>query len=72
VLASNRAHADLLDREAFYRRGDPAELAAKLSAFAALTTSERDELGRRLRERVRRAHSVDLWADGLLRAALPL
>ena len=70
VLASNRAHDDVLDVDAFYRRDDPAELAAKLSALAALPAAERAEVGRRLRKRVRDGHSVDSWADGLLRAAL--
>jgi glycosyltransferase involved in cell wall biosynthesis len=71
VLASNRAHADLLDPDAFYRRDDPGELAARLAALVALPAFERDETGRRLRERVRRSHSVDSWADGLLRTAFP-
>jgi len=66
VLASNRAHADLLDPDAFYRRDDADGLAAKL---AALASADRDEIGRSLRERVRRGHSVDSWADGVLRAA---
>jgi glycosyltransferase involved in cell wall biosynthesis len=69
VLASNRAHGDLLDGDAFYRRDDPAELAGKLTALAALPAPERDAIGRRLGERVRAGHSVDSWAEGLLAAA---
>src|SRR5581483_3967834 len=65
VLASNPAHADLLEADAFYPRGDASALAAKLRALAV---ADRDEIGRRLRERVRRDHSVDSWADGVLRA----
>ena len=66
VLVSNRAHADLVDAEAFYPREDARALAAKLRALAA---SDRAELGGRLRERVRARHSVESWADGVLRAA---
>jgi glycosyltransferase involved in cell wall biosynthesis len=64
VLASNRAHADLLDADAFYPRDDPDALAARLRSVAG---ADRDEIGARLRERVRRDHSVDSWADGLVR-----
>ena len=66
VLASNRAHADLLDPDAFYRRDDADGLAAKL---AGLASADRAEIGRRLRERVRSGHSVEAWAAGVLRAA---
>jgi len=65
VLASNRAHEDVLGPDAFYARNDPHELATKLTA---LTSADRHEIGGRLRERVRRSHSVDSWAEGLLRA----
>src|SRR5581483_5215864 len=40
VLASNRAHADLLEQDAFYARDDAAALAAKLCALAALPEVE--------------------------------
>ena len=41
----------------------------RLAAVAALSPAERDEIGRGLRERVQREHSVDSWAAGLLAAA---
>src|SRR5581483_8728551 len=59
VLASNPAHADLLEADAFYPRGDASALAAKLRALAV---ADRDEIGRRLRERVRRDHAVGVVA----------
>jgi glycosyltransferase involved in cell wall biosynthesis len=68
VLASNPAHSDLLDAEAFYARADPTELAEKLTALAS---ADRAAIGSRLRERVRRDHSVDSWAERVLAAALP-
>ena len=69
VLASNRAHAGFLDPDSFFDRNDAEALAGRLAAIAALTPAERDEVGRRLRDRVERENSVDSWATGLLRAA---
>jgi glycosyltransferase involved in cell wall biosynthesis len=69
VLASNPVHADVLDPDAFFERDDPEQLADGLAAVAALSESERADLGRRLRERVVRSHSLDSWATGVLRAA---
>jgi glycosyltransferase involved in cell wall biosynthesis len=69
VLASNRAHADFLDPAAFFDREDAEGLADRLAGLAALSPGERDEIGRRLRDRVQRENSVDSWATGLLTAA---
>jgi glycosyltransferase involved in cell wall biosynthesis len=69
VLASNPAHVNVLDPDAFFDRDDADGLAAKLAAVAALSPAERAGIGRRLRERARSGHSVDSWAAGLLRAA---
>jgi glycosyltransferase involved in cell wall biosynthesis len=69
VLASNRAHENLLAPEAFFGHDDPASLAARLAEVAALSPQERDMLGRGLRDRVLREHSIDSWSVGLLRAA---
>lgn len=69
VLASNRAHADFLDPDAFFDRDDAEGLAARLAAIAALSAADRDEIGRRLRDRVERENSVDSWATGLVQAA---
>jgi glycosyltransferase involved in cell wall biosynthesis len=68
VLASNPAHTNLLAPDAFYGRNDPEELAGKIEGIARLSPAERDELGRGLRERVAREHSVESWSAGLLRA----
>lgn len=45
------------------------DLAAKLRAFAALPVDARGELGRTLRERVVRDHSVEHWASCVVEAA---
>ena len=45
------------------------DLPAKLRAFAALPAAARGELGRNLRDRVVREHSVDGWADRVIEAA---
>lgn len=69
VVASNPAHADLLEPDLFFAHDSPEELATRLEQVAALSVDERAVIGARLRERVRRSHSVDSWAEGLLRAA---
>jgi glycosyltransferase involved in cell wall biosynthesis len=69
VLASNRAHAGFLDPAAFFDREDATGLADRLGGLAALSPGERDQIGRRLRDRVQRENSVDSWATGLLAAA---
>jgi glycosyltransferase involved in cell wall biosynthesis len=66
VLASNRAHADLLAAEALFERGDVQAVARKLSA---LRLADRAAVGEALRTRVVGAHSVDSWAAGVVRAA---
>jgi glycosyltransferase involved in cell wall biosynthesis len=69
VLASNPAHENVLDPDAFFEREDAEGLAGKLAACAVLSGAERDAAGLRLRDRVQREHSVDSWATGLLAAA---
>jgi glycosyltransferase involved in cell wall biosynthesis len=68
VLASNPAHTNLLEADAFYSREDAEELAGKIEAVAQSSPDERDSLGRALRERVAREHSVESWSAGLLAA----
>ena len=60
---------DLLEPELRFDRDEPGELAARVQALAALDAEARAALGRRLRERVLEGHTVDSWADGVLRAA---
>ena len=69
VIASNRAHENLLEPDAFYEPTDPEGLADRLAAAAALTPEQRVARGRRLAERVRSEHSYESWSVGVLRAA---
>ena len=66
VLASNPVFDTLLPDELRFARDAPAELAARIAAFAELPAEERDALGRTLRATVAREHSVESWAKGIL------
>jgi glycosyltransferase involved in cell wall biosynthesis len=63
VLASNSGFADLLPPELRFDRDAPDDLAAKLRA---LRDTDRNAVGRVLRERVEAGHSVEHWADEVL------
>lgn len=68
VLASSASFATLLDGlELRYDGAD--ELAARLDGLAAASEDERGALGRTLRDRVERSHSVDSWAQAIIRLA---
>jgi glycosyltransferase involved in cell wall biosynthesis len=70
VLASNPVFDELFSGYPLaFERDSPDSLAERLRWFAALSPAERTEIGRALRERVARNHSVDTWADGILAAA---
>jgi glycosyltransferase involved in cell wall biosynthesis len=69
VLASNPVFDDLLPPELRFERERPETLAGRLQAFSSLSHEQRLELGRMLRARVAEGHSVDGWAEGVLRAA---
>ncbi len=72
VLASHEAFDTLfagLEPELAYERGRPETLADRIEALAALSDDQRDALGRELRERVARQHSVETWADAILALA---
>jgi glycosyltransferase involved in cell wall biosynthesis len=70
VLASNPVFDDLFDGyPLFFERESPESLVERLRWFAGLGAAERAEIGRALRERVARNHSVETWADGILAAA---
>jgi glycosyltransferase involved in cell wall biosynthesis len=70
VLASNPVFDDLFaGHPLFFERDSVASLAERLRWFASLSAGERADIGRTLRERVARSHSVDTWADGILAAA---
>jgi glycosyltransferase involved in cell wall biosynthesis len=70
VLASNPVFDDLFHGyPLFFERDSPASLADRLRWLAALGAEERAAIGRTLRERVARNHSVETWAEGILAAA---
>jgi glycosyltransferase involved in cell wall biosynthesis len=70
VLASNPVFDELFEGyELRFDRDDPATLVDRLRWFETLDAAERRELGRKLRERVSRRHSVETWAEGILAAA---
>jgi glycosyltransferase involved in cell wall biosynthesis len=70
VLASNPVFDDLFHGyPLFFERDSPESLADRLRWLAALGAEERAAIGRTLRERVARNHSVETWADGILAAA---
>ncbi|HVM18221.1 MAG TPA: glycosyltransferase [Gaiellaceae bacterium] len=69
ALASNPVFDALLPEELRFDRDDPGSLVARLEALAARAPEERAALGRELRARVAAGHSVDSWADAIVRAA---
>ena len=70
VLASNPVFDELFEGyDLRFDREDPASLVERLRWLAGLGADERWELGRTLRDRVARRHSVDTWADGIIQAA---
>ena len=71
VLASNPVFDELFAGYPLsFGRESPESLADRLRWFAGLSDDERAEIGRTLRERVARHHSVDTWADGILAATV--
>jgi glycosyltransferase involved in cell wall biosynthesis len=69
VLASNPVFDRLLPEELRFERDRPASLADRLAAFASRPPDERAAVGRALRARVAREHSVEHWADSVIAAA---
>ena len=66
VLASNSGFEDVLPAELRFRRQDPRDLAEKL---AGLLGADRNSIGAELRAAVEARHSVEHWADEVLRVA---
>jgi glycosyltransferase involved in cell wall biosynthesis len=66
VLASNPALDGFLPTELRFAREDSEELAARIRELAS---ADRAALGRELRARVEREHSVETWADRVVEAA---
>lgn len=72
VLVSNPVFdrlTDGLDAQLMFARDDPAELAERIAALAALDPAARAAIGSALRERVAADHSVGHWADAVLEVA---
>jgi glycosyltransferase involved in cell wall biosynthesis len=70
VLASNPVFDELFEGyDLRFDRDDATTLVDRLRWLEALDAGECRELGRTLRERVARRHSVDTWADGIIQAA---
>lgn len=55
-----------------FRPDDPEDLARVLLAFAASGRDTREQAGRELRSRAEQGHSVESWADGVVRTVREL
>ena len=69
VLASQETFDRLfagIEPSLAFDRGRPETLADRIAALAALDDGARHSLGRELRDRVSRQHSVETWADAIL------
>ncbi len=70
VLASNPVFDELFgDLPLAFAQDDVESLADRLRWLAGLGTVERAVIGRTLRKRVAQNHSVESWAEGVLKAA---
>jgi glycosyltransferase involved in cell wall biosynthesis len=69
AVASNPAFDTLLDPELRFEREDARGLADRLVALGRRSFEERRLLGETLRGRVAESHSVESWADAVLKAA---
>src|SRR5581483_8589734 len=70
VLPSHPAFDTLfagIEPELAFERGRPETFADRIEALAALSGEQRHAIGETLRERVRTQHSVETWADAILR-----
>jgi glycosyltransferase involved in cell wall biosynthesis len=69
ALASDKSFDQLfkgIEPPLAFERGRPESLADRIQGLAALDDDGRYAIGRELRDRVRRHHSVDTWADAIL------
>ncbi|HVA30187.1 MAG TPA: glycosyltransferase family 4 protein [Gaiellaceae bacterium] len=72
VIASHAAFDTLfagIEPPLAFERGKPSTFADRIEALAALGDAERHAIGETLRERVCTQHSVETWADAILRLA---
>lgn len=68
-LASNPVFDGLLPQTLRFEEGNSADLALRLLELSRQDPDERTALGRTLRERIEREHSVGRWAEAVLAAA---
>ena len=74
VLASHPAFDSLfagIEPPLAFERGRPETFADRIEGLAALDDDARHAIGKTLRERVREHHSVETWADAILRLVEP-
>jgi glycosyltransferase involved in cell wall biosynthesis len=74
VLASHESFDTLfagIEPPLLYERGRADTLADRVERLAGLSDAERQKIGETLRERVRHMHSVETWADAILRLTNP-
>lgn len=72
VVVSDKSFDRLLagiEPPLMFERGRPDTFADRIEALVALSDEERYAIGKELRERVRAQHSVETWADAILRLA---
>jgi glycosyltransferase involved in cell wall biosynthesis len=70
AIASHPAFDTLfadIDPPLAFERGRPETFADRIEQLAALSDEQRHAIGETLRERVRTQHSVETWADAILR-----
>ena len=69
VLVPEHAFSALVPDPLRFRADDPASLADALERYARLDPAERQRLGEVLRERALEGHTVESWADAVVRIA---
>ena len=69
AVVPEHAFVSLVPDELRFRADDPGSFADALQRYAALDPDERRRLGETLRERALGSHTVDSWADAVVRIA---
>ena len=69
VIVPEHAFAALVPQALRFRADDPGSLADALERYARLDPAERQRFGETLRERALEGHTVESWADAVVRIA---
>jgi glycosyltransferase involved in cell wall biosynthesis len=69
VIVPKHAFTALVPESLRFRADDPESLADALERYARLDSAERQRLGETLRERALEGHTVESWADAVVRIA---